>query len=119
MKIHHRKCWKIVTGLIKEAKHRHYNKQILESCNKVEAVWKICEKETTKYFSEKVTTSGIAYFFSTYFLTVTEGMNNDNTTLTTGDAAKYLTEAILETFPNINLMPITASEIKSIISCHI
>jgi hypothetical protein len=43
-------------------------------------------------------------------------MNNDTTTLTTEDATKYLTEAIPKTLPNINLMLITANEIKSIIN---
>jgi hypothetical protein len=31
------------------------------------------------------------------------------------DVANYLTEAIPKTFPNTNLMPTTANEIKSII----
>jgi hypothetical protein len=43
-------------------------------------------------------------------------MNNDTTTLRTEDATKYLTEAIFKTFPNINLMPTTANEIRSIIN---
>jgi hypothetical protein len=43
-------------------------------------------------------------------------MNNDTTTLTTEDATKYLIEAIPKTFPNINLMPTTANEIRSIIN---
>jgi hypothetical protein len=43
-----------------------------------------------------------------YFLTITERMNNDTTTITE-DAIKYLTKAIPITFPNINLMPITAN----------
>jgi hypothetical protein len=34
----------------------------------------------------------------------------------TKDAIKYLTEAIPKTFPNINLIPTTANEIKSIIN---
>jgi hypothetical protein len=45
----------------------------------------------------------IADSFITYFLTITERMNNDITTITT---------AVPRTFPNINLMPTTANEIK-------
>jgi hypothetical protein len=35
--------------------------------------------------------------------------------LRTKDATKYLTEAIPKTFPNANIMPVTANEIKSIL----
>jgi short-subunit dehydrogenase involved in D-alanine esterification of teichoic acids len=37
---------------------------------------------------------------------------NHLTTLMTEEATKYLTEAILKTFPNINFMSITANGIK-------
>jgi hypothetical protein len=43
-------------------------------------------------------------------------MTNDTATLITEDATKYLSEAISKTFPNINLMPTTINEIKSIIN---
>jgi hypothetical protein len=43
-------------------------------------------------------------------------MNNDITTLTIEGATKYLSETIPKTFPNINLMPTTVNEIKSIIN---
>jgi hypothetical protein len=126
MKIHYRKYCKILTQVIKEAKCMHYNKQILESNNKVKAVWKIVKKETGKYSTEEVTPpikidddaiqnpKPLANTFSTYFLTIIERMNNNTTTLTTEDATKYLIEAIPKTFPNINLMPTTVNEIKSI-----
>jgi hypothetical protein len=35
----------------------HYNQQILESDNKLKAIWKIVKKETGKYSSEEVTPS--------------------------------------------------------------
>jgi hypothetical protein len=35
----------------------HYNKPILESNNKVQAVWKIVKKDTGKYSTEEVTPS--------------------------------------------------------------
>jgi hypothetical protein len=128
MKIHYRKYCKILTQVIKEAKHMHYNKQVLESNNKVKAVWKIVKNETGKYSTEEVIPSIeinynaiqnpklLAYTFNTYFLIIIERMNNDTTTLTTEDATEYLTEAIPKTFPNINLMPATVNEIKSIIN---
>jgi hypothetical protein len=105
----------------------HYNKQILESNNKVKAVWKIVKKETGKYSTEvtpsiKINDNAIqnpkllANSFNTYFLTIIETMNNDTTTLTTEDTTKYLTEAIPKTFPNTNLMPTTVNEIKSTIN---
>jgi hypothetical protein len=50
MKIHYRKYCKILTKVIKEAEHMHYNKQILESDNKVKAVWKIVRKETEIFY---------------------------------------------------------------------
>jgi hypothetical protein len=49
MEIHYRKYCKILTQVIKEAKHMHYNTDILESNNKVKAVWKIMKKVTGKY----------------------------------------------------------------------
>jgi hypothetical protein len=39
-------------------------------------------------------------------------VSSDTAILTTEDATKYLTEAIPKTFPNINLTPTTANEIK-------
>jgi hypothetical protein len=35
----------------------HYNKEILESNNKVKAVWKIVKKETGRYSTEEATPS--------------------------------------------------------------
>jgi hypothetical protein len=52
MKIHYRKYCTILTKAIKEAKCMHYNKQILESDNKVKAIWKIVKKEIGKYSKE-------------------------------------------------------------------
>jgi hypothetical protein len=103
MKIHYRKYCNKLTQVIKKAKCMHYNRQILESKNKVKAVWKIVKKETGKYFTEEVTPSVkingnaiqnpklLANSFNAYFLTITERMNNDTTTLRTEDATKYLT----------------------------
>jgi hypothetical protein len=100
----------------------HYNKHILESNNKVKAVWKIVKKERGKYYTEEVTQSIkkndnaiknpklLPNSFNTYFLTIIERMHNDTTTfttLTTEATTKYLMEAIPKTFPNINLMPTT------------
>jgi hypothetical protein len=56
----------------------------------------------------------IADSVNSYFLTIIDRMNNDITALTTEDAMKCLTEAIPKTFPNINLMPTTTNEIKSL-----
>jgi hypothetical protein len=55
MKIHYRKYCRILTQIIKEAKRMHYNKQLLESDNKVKVVWKIVKKETVKVSKEDVT----------------------------------------------------------------
>jgi len=55
----------------------------------------------------------IANSFNTYFLTITERMNNDTTTITKEDTIKYLSKAIPRTFPNMNLMSTTENEIKS------
>jgi hypothetical protein len=78
------------TQVIKEAKRMHYNKQLLDSNNKVKVVWK-----TVKYSTEEVTLSIkindnaiqnpelLANSFNTYFLTIIERMNNDTITLTT------------------------------------
>jgi hypothetical protein len=55
MKIHYRKYCRILTQVIKEAKHMHYNKQLLELDNKVKVVWKIVKKETGKVSKEDVT----------------------------------------------------------------
>jgi len=43
-------------------------------------------------------------------------MKNDTTNITIEDAIKYLTKAIPRTSPNINLMPTTANESRSIIN---
>jgi signal recognition particle GTPase len=71
----------------------HYNKQLLESDNKVKVVSKIVKKETGKVSKEDVTPSIniidnviknpklIAHSVNTYFLTIVERMNNDNITL--------------------------------------
>jgi hypothetical protein len=71
-----------ITQVIKEAKPMHYNKQILESNNKVKAVWKTVKKETRKYSRQEMTPSIkindnviknpklIANSFNTYSLTI-------------------------------------------------
>jgi hypothetical protein len=83
-KIHYRKYFKILTQVIKEAKRMHYNKEVLESNNKVKAVWKIVKKETEEYSTEELTPSIkvndnaiknpklLANSFNTYFLTQTQ-----------------------------------------------
>jgi hypothetical protein len=43
-------------------------------------------------------------------------INNETTTTTTGDAMKFLAEAIPDIFPSINLLPTTPNEIKKIIT---
>jgi hypothetical protein len=97
MKIHYRKLCRILTQVIKEAECMHYTKQILESHNKVKAVWKTAEKETGKFSTEEVTSlmkinniiknpKLTEHSFNTYSLTVTERINNDTTTLMTEDA---------------------------------
>jgi hypothetical protein len=128
MKIHYRKYFKILSQVVKEVKRIHYNKEILESNNKVKTVWKIVKKETGKYSTEEMTQSIkindnatqnpklLANTFNIYFLTIIERMNNDTATLTTEDATKYLAEEIPKTFPNTHLMPTTVKEIKSIIN---
>jgi hypothetical protein len=77
MKIQYRKYCKILTQVIKEAKHMHYNKHILESNNKVKGIWKTMKKETGKYSTEEVTPSIkdpklLTNSFNTYFLTIIE-----------------------------------------------
>jgi hypothetical protein len=52
MNIHYRKYCKMLTKVIKVTKHMHCNKQILESDNKVKAVWNIVKKEAGKYSIE-------------------------------------------------------------------
>jgi hypothetical protein len=42
--------------------------------------------------------------------------NSDTTTPKTEDAMKFLAKAIPNSFPNINLIPTTPNEIKSIIT---
>jgi hypothetical protein len=125
MKIHYRKYCKIQTKVIKEAEHMHYNKKILES-DKAKAIWKNLKKERGKYSTEKVTPSikinkniikspKLIVNFQYVLPNNYRRMNNDTTTITTEDAIKYLTKAIPGTFPNINLMCITANETKIII----
>jgi preprotein translocase subunit SecA len=57
MHIHSRKCCKILTQVIKEAKHMHYNKQIIELDNKVQMNRKIVKKERGNYCSSEETLS--------------------------------------------------------------
>jgi hypothetical protein len=95
MKMHHRKYCKILTKVIKEAESMHYNKQILESDNKVKAVWQIVKKEAGKFSTEEVTPSikinenvikSPKLIANSYPLTIIERMNNDTTTIMTEDA---------------------------------
>jgi hypothetical protein len=82
MKIPYRKYCKILTQVIKEAKHMHYNKKILESDNKVKAIQKIVKR---KYSSPSIKINDnviknpklIAHSFNTYFLTIIQRMNTD------------------------------------------
>jgi hypothetical protein len=42
---------RVVTEVIKEAKSMHYNKQILETENKIQVDWKTLKKEMGKFCS--------------------------------------------------------------------
>jgi hypothetical protein len=53
---------------------------------------------------------------NTYFLAAAEIVNIGTDNLTAEDAMKNLVEAIPKILPNINLMPTTGNEIKSIVN---
>jgi hypothetical protein len=88
VKIYYKEYSKILTQVIREAKHIHYNKQISKSDNKVRTIWKIVKDKTGEDFTEKenpsikvnnsVTKSPklIPNSFITYFLTTVEKLNN-------------------------------------------
>jgi hypothetical protein len=121
VKIYHKKNCKILTRVIREAKHIHYNKQISKSDNKVRTIWKIVKDETGKHStleenpSIKVNNSVInspklrANLFNTYFLTIVEKLNNGTKSPTEEEAIQCMTKKIPRTFLDINFLPTTAN----------
>jgi hypothetical protein len=58
----------------------------------------------------------IANLFNTYFLTAVEKLNNVTNSPVEEEAIQYMTKTIPGTFPDINLLPTMANEIKNIIN---
>jgi hypothetical protein len=88
VKICHQKYCKILTQVIREAKHIHCNKQISKADNKVRTIWEIVKDKTSKHStaeenpSIKVNNSVVnspklmANTFNIYFLTIVEKLNS-------------------------------------------
>jgi hypothetical protein len=123
VKIYYKKYCKILTRTIREAKCIHYNKLILKSDNKARAIWKIVKDETSKHTTSegnpvKVNNSVInnpkliADSFNIYFLPVIEKLKKYTKRSTENEAIQYMAKTIPRMFPDINLLPTTANEIK-------
>jgi hypothetical protein len=48
LKIHYRQYCEILKDVIREAKKQYYNRQVLNSSNKIKTVWDITESVTGK-----------------------------------------------------------------------
>jgi hypothetical protein len=64
--------------------------------------------------SDNIMIQNIAESFTVYFRTAAETLNDINITAVE-EAVKYLSEVTNRTFQNLNLLPVTAHEIRNII----
>jgi hypothetical protein len=124
-KAHYITYCQILKIVSKEAKKLHYARLIAKSNNKIKTTWNMIKKETGRGYpieqapsllvnNEKLTDpSMVASAFNNLFLTVTEKLNTHKPEK--GDAISFLKDSFPRNFASIKIIPVTATEIKSII----
>jgi hypothetical protein len=88
----------------------------LENCKRQTGKHSTGEEKPSIKVHNSVTNSPklVANSFSTYFLTTLEKLNNGTKSPAEEEAIQYMTKTIPRTFPDINLLPTMANEIKNI-----
>ena len=123
LKNRYRLYCKILKDVIREAKKQHYNRQVLNSSNKIRTMWDITKSVTGK--STKIDTiqelkvngnvisssQDIADSLNNFFLSVVE----NNTFKINNSPLDYLRQAFHHPFPSIKYHAVTSSEITKII----
>jgi hypothetical protein len=117
----------ILKRVIREAKRTYYNNLLLLSDNKLKATWKIFQMETgtkkdsreclTKNFENrdnKINLEEAALTFNKHFISIAENLNTNKASV--NPAMSYMNKHFTEAFPIMNLLPITESEITSVIN---
>jgi hypothetical protein len=117
---------RILKKAIKEAKKQFYDRLIAKSDIKIKRAWKIIKNETGRMHpTEQVPSSlvnigtvkdqtTVANTFNNFFLTISEKLDFHKSEK--GDATSFFKDSFPRNFPNLNIIPITEAEIKSIIS---
>ncbi|PNF20902.1 hypothetical protein B7P43_G11183 [Cryptotermes secundus] len=125
-KRYYRQYCKILKNVIREAKKKHYSRQISKSSNKIRTIWNITKSVTGKFAKvnsvQELKVDGritknrqyIADFLNSFFISVAE--NNINKSLETNNKPlDYLRQAFDHPFPSIKYQAATSTEIFKII----
>jgi hypothetical protein len=103
----------------------YYNKLIINSKNNVKTTWGIIKSVTNAKSSKSIITSisnkgksynnpqTMANIFNNYFIMPPNQMQLNKLT-NVSNSLSYLSEVHKQTFPNINMTPVTSKEIKDI-----
>jgi hypothetical protein len=122
LKNHYRLYCKTLKDVIREAKKQHYNRQILNSSNKIRTVWDITKSVTGKLTKvdtiQELKVNGkvisdrqdIADSLNSFFLSVVENNINNNFKIN-NKPLDYLRQAFKHPFPSIKYYAVTSSEI--------
>jgi hypothetical protein len=126
LKNHYRLYCKILKEVIREAKRKYYNRQILNSNNKIRTVWGITKSVTGKLTDvetiQEIKANGevisnrqnIADFLNNLFLSVVDS-NIINKPMANSKPSDYLQQAFNHPFPNIKYHAVTTFELAEII----
>jgi hypothetical protein len=106
--------------VIKEAKRLEYNKQVINSANKMKTTWNIIKTETNKAY-------GCSFFkyhnspeaFNKYFLPVTEDIIHDikKNVNNTEDPEYYMSKLSQNSFPSIKLRNTSYVDLAHAVYC--
>jgi hypothetical protein len=122
LKNHYRLYCKTLKDVIREAKKQHYNRQVLNSSNKIRTIWDITKSVTGKLTKvdtiQELKVNGkvirdrqdIADSVNSFFLSVVENNINNNFKIN-NKPLEYLRQAFNHPFRSIKYYAVTSSEI--------
>jgi hypothetical protein len=132
---HYKDYWNILTKVIDQAKRMSYNKQVLNSTNRIRTTWKILNRETHKKVKKDCVQTicidgrntnnlyNIVEAFNSYFKKTADNIHNKmkanskpvSLTDNGEDYMAYMDKAFGSPFPKIQISKTTSVEIERII----
>jgi hypothetical protein len=125
LKQYYKSYSKILTNVIRKAKRSSYNKQIMNSHNKIKTMWNIIKSETGRKMMKSDgfdTCKANLDLFNNYFLMIAEKITYNicnNTKIDTNNIKNpihYLTQIFKNSFPKIKFNYTSAKETEKMIN---